>query len=171
MKYYFIPILLTLFIYSCVSDSENSPNKIINHINVGSSIPDFTVSDGNGNVFNSKEFAGKRSLLVFFHTDCNDCKRELPLIEQVYRELLPESGCLVVTIAREQPFAEVDKYWNDNGFTMPKYIDSNRTVYSLFANSVIPRLYVINTKGEVTWMAIEQSNVSVEQLVNLIKNQ
>ncbi len=49
---------------------------------------------------------------------------------------------LLITISRDQTNEETEKILeNDNNFTMFRYEDPDREIYSLFANSVIPRLW------------------------------
>lgn len=170
MKLHFIPVLLVILtFFSCSSDDEPGP-EVINRVQVGDRVPAFTVSDDQGNTFSSEQFIGKRSLLVFFHTGCGDCQRELPLAQQAYAELSAEEGYQVITIARAESANRVNQYWTENGFTMPKYLDPDRSVYSLFANSMVPRFYIIDSEGKVTWMAVERTNVTAEQLIDLIRN-
>lgn len=165
-----ILLLLGLFtISSCIKDNED--NRVINCVNVGDTVPRFSVSDGKGNTFTSDQFTGKRSLLVFFHTECGDCQRELPLVDSVCRALSAEEDYLVIAIAREESPEEVETYWQENGFSIPIYIDGDRSVYSLFANMTIPRLYAINEQGQVTWMAIERTDLTAAELTAIIREQ
>lgn len=161
--------MLILLATSCINEKDDD-GEVINYVNVGDDVPEFRVSDGNGGYFESEQFIGKKSLLVFFHTGCPDCKRELPLVEEAFREL-PAEEYLIVTVAREQAVASVNDYWSKNNFTMPKYFDLDKSVFSLFANSTIPRLYTINEQGKVTWMAIEKLDMNAELLIEKIKNQ
>jgi len=153
---------------SCIKE-ENSSEEIINYVEVGNLIPDFNVPDGEGNTFNSFLFVGKRSLLVLFSTTCGDCQRELPKVNIIWNEVKDDSSYRVVTIAREQNKEVTDEYWAKVGFTMPKYLDEDRSVFSLFANSTIPRLYIIDEKGRVEWMEIETLTITTEELLEKLK--
>ena len=51
---------------------------------------------------------------------------------------------------------------------MPFFLDPKREVFSLFANSTIPRLYLSNRENIVTWMAIEEMELTTEQLIEKI---
>ena len=52
---------------------------------------------------------------------------------------------------------------------MPFYLDPNEKVFSLFANSTIPRVYLVNRENIVTWMAVEQMSLSAKQLIGKIE--
>ena len=52
---------------------------------------------------------------------------------------------------------------------MPFYLDPDKKVFSLFANSTIPRVYLVNPENIVTWMAVEQMDLSAKQLIGKIE--
>lgn len=159
---------ICLFFASCITEYEES--EVVNYVNTGDRIPPFKVMNENDEVFDSSSFIGKKSLLMFFHTGCSDCRRELPIIDEAYRMLNDSIYCFVA-IAREEPKEDVLKYWKENNLTIPTYFDNDRYVYSLFTNSYIPRIYLINEEGKVTYMGIETFNLTSEELAEKIKNQ
>lgn len=155
---------------SCVKDGDSIPYEVINYVEVGDSVPEFTVSDEKGNTFNSSDFVGKRSLLILFASTCPDCQEVLPIIDRdVWAQIKDDSDYQLITISRDESAQTVNKYWSKNNYTMPAYLDPGRNVFSLFANSTIPRLYIINEEGVIEWMAIEELNISSEELINKIK--
>lgn len=166
----YLPFFILLIVSGCIKD-EHEP--VVNYIEVGDVVPAFEVSDGKGNTFHSAAFRGKRSLLLFFDTTCGDCQREFPKIQEVWEAIRDKDDCLVITISRDQTYKETDLYWEAHNFTMPKYQDPDRSVYSLFATSVIPRIYIINEEGIVIWMAIESLEHledPVEDIINILLN-
>jgi len=165
----FWTISLAMMCLSCIKEDDSSA-EVINYVEVGDLVPDFSVSDGIGNTFSSSFFVGKRSLLVLFSTTCGDCQRELPKVNKIWEELRDDPFYRVITIAREQNKEITDMYWNDEDFTMPKYLDPDRSVFSLFASSTIPRLYIINEEGVIEWMAIEVLTITSEELLAKIKH-
>ena len=164
-------ILLTLFALlfsSCVKDKDQE-GEIENYIEAGDKLPDFTVKNAAGEELNSEELEGQVTLLVFFVTTCSDCERELPKIEEVWEKLKENPNFRLVTVSREETASTVNNYWEKEKFTMPFFLDSKREVFSLFANSTIPRLYLSNRKNIVTWMAIEEMELTTEQLIKKIE--
>ena len=166
-------IFFCLFVFtSCIKDGSKTPYEVVDFVDVGGLVPTFEVSDGDGNTFSSSDFIGKRSLLVLFETVCPDCGRVLPDIDKyVWSALKDDSDYLLVTISRGEAAEVVNKYWADNKFTMPQYLDPGRQVFSKFASSTIPRLYIINKEGIIEWKAIEELNISIDELISLIKGQ
>ena len=167
-KIYLFIFSLSLLLFSCIK--ENGDEGSINYVNINDQVPPFAVEDAQEETFNSKQFLGKESLLVFFGTYCPDCKKVLPVIEEVWKELKDDPKFLLVTISREEPTETVSRYWKDNQFTMPFYIDpTHGDVFSLFANNTIPRIYVINTDNKVVWMSVESLDISAKELIQKIK--
>lgn len=165
-------IFLCISFFSCVKDGGSNPYEIINHVAEGDPVPDFTVSDDKGNTFSSSEFTGKRSLLVFFNTGCDDCQEIMPdLNNKVWETYKDNPDYLLITISRGETAEAVNNYWGNkkNNFTMPAYLDPDRRVFSYFANSTVPRLYIINKEGIIERMFVEKLNVSIEKLIELIE--
>lgn len=161
---------LQAFLPSCVKENDDIPDGIINYVEVGDPVPLFSVHGDGEDVFNSSSFKNKRSLLVFFVTTCGDCDRELPKAQKVWEILQADDEFQVITIARKEELSAVEEYWKKKGYTMPFYLDLDRSVFDLFANSTIPRFYVIDPEGVITWMGIETIELSAEEIVEKMRN-
>ncbi|MDE6810819.1 MAG: TlpA family protein disulfide reductase [Muribaculaceae bacterium] len=114
-------------------------------------LPDFSVTTLDGEVVTTSSFEGKTGYIVFFSTECGDCRRALPRLEEIYQRLKrsdPEGNeSEFICISRAEGIETVRDYWRDNGLTMPVAAEKDRRVYDLFATEGIPRLYV--TKGKI----------------------
>lgn len=162
--------LLSITISSCITENENT--ETINYINPGDRIPSFTVLDQNGALYKSTDLIiGKKSLLLFFNTECKDCRRELPIIEESYLNFKGDTNYCFMAIANEEPIESVNKYWKENNLTIPVYFDHDINVYSLFANNTIPRIYISDENGIVTYMGIENLELTSGELNDMITNQ
>ena len=134
-------------------------------IEVGDRVPQFSAEGLDGTSFNSTSFTGKRSLLVLFVTTCPDCRRELPQIEWVRSQTKDNPNILMAAISREEEKSVVQDFWESEGFSIPVYLDPDRSIFSKFAGSTVPRIYIINKSGVVEWMAIENLIISQEELL------
>lgn len=142
-------ILKTLFLLcglcpflSCITE-EDTPTE---RIGVGDHLPAFTVVMSNGEVYDSE--AEGRSLIVFFHTSCADCRRELPRLNEQY-QAGEYDGFRVVCISREEEARSIETFWQANALTLPYSAQPDRRIYSLFASSGIPRIYETDAHGIV----------------------
>lgn len=161
-------LFAALCLVSCIKDDDegNTESKIL----PGDLLPSFEVMSMDGKVVSSEALKDKVSLLVFFDTTCGDCRRELPSIETVWKDLGGDSSFALWAISRAQTVNVVSGYWKDNSFSMPVYIDNDRKAYSLFADITIPRFYLADKSGTVRWMADTSLGITVEQLENKIRN-
>lgn len=164
--YFFILSMMLLSFTSCLSDGSDD---VENYVEVGDVIPEFIITEENGEQFDSSVLPGKKTALLFFHTGCSDCARELPVVERAWNELKSESDVMFVAIARGQKVEETNVYWEEHQLTLPRYHDPERKVFELFANSYVPRLYLIDREGVVQWMGIESFNLTHSELAEKIR--
>jgi peroxiredoxin len=143
MLYKFRILLFALLLVACVDDKTAEGG----HVGVGDQLPQFTVTLNNGEVVSDTSLRGQYALIVFFHTSCSDCQHELPVIQQF---LDSQQKCRVICISREQNEESVEAYWQQHNFTMPYSAQSTRQVYSLFAASHIPQIFIVGPQGVIT---------------------
>lgn len=158
---------------SCIEDTAG--DGVENRVYVGSEVPQFTVEPPEGAdwpAFSSPEdFGGRRAAVVLFSPGCWQCREALPTIEAVWNELIrdnQEEYCLV-NISRQMS-AESAELWGKEGFDMPYYLDPDRSVFELFANSTVPRIYLIGTGGTVQYMTVEEYEFTAEWLKDKLTN-
>lgn len=132
-KYRTIPALLTLIAPSCTWLENNDEYPV-----PSDRLPEFTVCLDNGEEFDSRSLQGT-AMLVFFHTECMDCRKELKELQTFHREH-PEANLLA--ISRAQGKEKTDGYWQAEGLTIPKSSQNDASVYLLFADTGIPLLIV-----------------------------
>lgn len=160
--------LLMLFVCTsqgCISDKEPEGPSL----KVGDSLPVFSVEMNNGEIITTQSLKGHVSVIVFFNTGCPDCQKELPVIQALW-ELYKDSELVkIVPIAREESAKEIEAYWKANDLTMPFSPQENRDVYSKFAPSVIPRIYISNTEGVIMASYDDVEMPSLSDLVSVIE--
>ena len=138
----FIKIIALIFAIgfaSCITDGESysEPWSIAD----GTKIPDFCVTTADGLDFSSQNLSGKRAVIVFFNTDCKDCRRELPELQTAYEATRNDYEW--IAIGREQDKAQAAEFWEDHSLTIPYSPITDRSIYSLFATEGIPRVYIV----------------------------
>lgn len=156
-----VPVMSFLILpVACVMDSSDEENDIdaTSIVKVGDRIPAFTVEvvdHGQRSLFSSEQLKTE-TMIVFFHTTCPDCQRELPVIDAWYQRHRAGDSCYVVAIARAEDEAAIAAFWQEHSLTIPYSPQPDRSIYHLFATQYIPRAYLCSSKGVVTWMGIEQ---------------
>lgn len=160
---YHASLLLVMFVAgSCISEEEQGVPFY--EIAVGERLPEFTVVMSDGDTVRSSDLQGTQSVIAFFNTSCGDCRRELPVLQQVYDRCVASGRDVrFLCIAREQDGASIAAYWQKNGLSLPYSPQPDRAVYALFASSNIPRIYVVSSE-----LLISYSGQTVDEVLEAI---
>ena len=125
------------------------------HTKVGDAMPAFTVTDSDGKAFSMASQRGKVVLVNFWATWCGPCKLEIPRLEkEIWQHYKGNSKFAMVAVAREQTNDDIAPFEKKNGFTFPIASDPKRTTYQVFADSGIPRSYVVDAKGKILFQTV-----------------
>lgn len=133
VKSYLLTALLWLSSVACVTDHDSKVRLAI-----GDHMPQFEVVTLQGDIYSPQTLQGRESVIVFFNTDCPDCRYELPEL-QLQADAEPQVQYLC--IARDEGAESIEKFWTEHNLTMPVAPQPNRHVYSLFARVGIPRTF------------------------------
>lgn len=134
-------MIAALVFFSCIKERPTGAD-----LGVGDMIPDFEVTMNDGSVITGQDLRQSPSCIVFFHTSCPDCQKVLPVIQELYDKYAHE-GLAFALISREDGEAEISAYWAQRGFSMPYSAQEGREIYSLFARTGVPRIYICEKGG------------------------
>lgn len=160
--------LLMMFVCTttgCISDDDPKGPSL----NVGDPLPQFSVTLNTGEEFSTSSLKGKIPVIVFFNTGCSDCRKELPVIQELWESYKEDSKVKIIVIAREESAEGIATYWEENGLSMPYSPQDTKEIYNLFAPSVIPRIYIANPSGIITATFDDVEMPTVEVLKSEIK--
>lgn len=151
-------LLLTAAVLTsaCITEGKHVSTDESNLVNVGQKLPEFTVTLTSGTDVTTTSLAGRPAVVVLFNTGCSDCRRELPVVQQLYEEYADRVN--FVCISREEGREEVEQYWAENHLTLPVAPQDDRQVFSLFALRSIPRVYVSDASLTVRTVFAERVN-------------
>ena len=152
-------MLLCLVFTGCGSIHED--DEVIERVKVGDRVPAFTVDvvkDGSHSTFSTSSLTGE-TVIVYFNTWCPDCQRELPELNDYYLRHKEDEGFQMVAISRGEGEDVVAPFWEEYGLQIPYSAQEDRSVFDLFASSVIPRVYFVSAQGIVTRVLIEKFEV------------
>lgn len=152
-----------LLLTGCGKDDPSDGSRI----NVGNALPSFRVELTDGTAVTAADFSGRGGLICFFNTGCTDCRMELPALQSVREGWSREADApIFLLIARAQTDPDIAAYWSMQHYTMPYAPQADRSVFDLFAESGIPRIYIVGTDGRVRKLYGETSYPSAEQLLS-----
>ena len=156
-------ILLACSLQGCLSDEPKGTA-----LKPGDSLPFFGVELSDGKIVSNASLVGKVGVIVFFNTDCPDCQKELPVIQKLWDELKDDFQIVIAPIAREENAQHIASYWSKNNMTMPYSPQESRAIYNLFASSAIPRIFISNPDGVITFASDDTDMPSLDDLKNAI---
>ncbi len=149
-------MLACLLLWGCGSIHEE--DDVVERIVVGSRVPIFSVNvvdyEGLTTSFSTNRLYGE-TVIVFFSTQCKDCQRELPELNEYYLKHKDDDGFQMVAISRAEGEQSVADFWSANNLQIPYSAQEDRKIYDLFASSVIPRVYFVSSSGIITKVLIE----------------
>ena len=125
------------------------------HTKVGEQMPAITVAEPEGTQFSLAGERGKIVVINFWATWCGPCKFEIPRLEkEVWQKYKDNPNFSMVAIAREQTAADITPFRRANHFSFPIAADPARSTYKLFADSGIPRTYVVDATGKILFQSV-----------------
>ncbi len=121
----------------------------------GQPAPDFTLKDIDGKTWKLSELRGKKVVMIdFWATWCNICKREMPVLEKVYKEY-KDKGVEFFGIALDDAdkIRQIRKILQEKGVSYPILVDQDQKVateiYQL--SGPIPYKVVIDQAGTIVY--------------------
>ena len=147
---------------SCITDGE--PDNASGLI-AGSNLPSFSLTMNDGKTLSSADLTGRTGVIIFFNTECSDCQRELPEMQNVYA--LTKDDAVWLAIAREEGEEAISEFWTQHNLSIPYSPQTDRHIYELFASNGIPRLYL--TDGSVITYSFDPESIpTTDDLYQLI---
>lgn len=138
-------------------------------IQQGDPLPEFRVTDLEGFNWTSTYLShlGKVVAIVFYNTECPDCREEMPVLVKVNRAL-KDASVQFLGIARESGETETIRMMQEFGITFPLCPQNDRKVFELFAPSRVPRIYITDTTGVVRFIHTDEPLATEEELLQEI---
>jgi thiol-disulfide isomerase/thioredoxin len=138
---------------------------------VGKDIINFTVSDIDGDTFDSQSLTGQNYLIVLSATWCLPCQKQLPLLKGLY-EKYKTSGLKVVyfnnddDVMRWKSHVEKNKLTWINVSEKLKFSDSK--ISKSFGVYAVPTCILVDAKGKITYNS-DQEDTGLDKLELAIK--
>ncbi|MCC6653040.1 MAG: TlpA family protein disulfide reductase [Candidatus Eisenbacteria bacterium] len=114
----------------------------------GQPASDFTLAALEGKSVTLSKLKGKVVVLDFWATWCGPCRRWMPIVEKVTRELAPKGVVVYAVNVRETP-AQVRAYLTKSGVKVPVLLDKEGAVATAYNASSIPLTVIVGRDGKI----------------------
>jgi peroxiredoxin len=115
---------------------------------VGDEAPDFVLVDLNGKTYQLSDYRGKGVFLNFWGTYCKPCEKEMPYMNNLYKEYKNQGVEIIAVNVGESKLA-VEKFAEKYQLDFPIVIDKDNQVLEAYDISPIPTTFLINKDGKI----------------------
>ncbi|MBX3437130.1 MAG: TlpA family protein disulfide reductase [Planctomycetaceae bacterium] len=140
-------------------------------VKVGEPVPLFSVTTDDGVLLQLEELKGKVVVVTFFATWCPSCRKKLPQIDEIWSKYRQRDDFSLVAIGREETAEAVAQFKSEQGFSFPVAADPERTNYEKYAESSIPRVFVISRQGKIVYQSKGYAEKDVDTLRKVLARQ
>ncbi len=135
----------------------------------GAVAPDFELTMFDGTKVRLSEQRGKVVLLNFWATWCPPCRAELARVEKEVIERFKGEAFLFLPVSRGEERATVAEFREKMGYTFPMGLDTDKSIYSQYAVTYIPRNFLIDKEGKVVKASVGYDEAEFAELIKLIE--
>lgn len=119
-----------------------------------------------GKVIQIGKGSKKPVLLILFATWCPHCEKALPQFEKQFAGLQDKITFLGVGYKHSKK--HLKEYLKKTKFTFQFAADEDNTIYSYFAYKYVPRIYLMDKKGNIVFKEVGWSKEQMPKLVKAV---
>ncbi|QES88201.1 TlpA family protein disulfide reductase [Rhizosphaericola mali] len=167
MKKLFATLAILLFTSSLVLAQSDEEKATI--LKVGDNLPSFNFELTKGKINNISDYKGKLILINLFATWCPPCNEELPVMQKdIWDKYKDNKNFALFVFGREEGWEKLNNFKVQKGFTFPILPDVDRSIFSKFAKSFIPRNFLIDENGKIIYESVGYSPDEFKKLEDVI---
>lgn len=117
----------------------------------GQKAPDFSLSTLKGNKVSLAGLRGKVVLIDFWAEWCAPCKKELPELDKIGKDLQAR-GVVIVAVNIDKQKGNAERLVKALGLSLDPALDPNGTVAAQYDLPKMPTSYVVDKKGTVRFI-------------------
>jgi peroxiredoxin len=110
--------------------------------------PTFTLPARGGSTINLSQFKGQVVMINFWASWCVPCRKEMPLLETIYKKYKP-LGFTLIGVNVEPDQKDAESFLKQTPVTFPVLFDAKSQVSGLYNVQVMPTTVFIDRKGNV----------------------
>ena len=137
----------------------------------GQKAPNFEVQMFDGSTVKLADLKGKVVLLNFWATWCPPCRAELARVEKDIIEKFKGEPFVFIPVSRGEKRETVAAFREKMGSTFPMGLDTDGRVYAEYAQTYIPRNFLIGKDGKVVKASVGYDEAEFAELIKLIEKE
>lgn len=123
-------------------------------LEIGSDIPDFTVTTFSGETYQKSQLQGKVILLNFWSSWCASCDEEGAALEEVWQEVKNDGEIVFIGVNYVDTEKDSMTFLEKYGITFPNGPDLGSRISRLFMVDAVPETYIIGRDGRLVAIQI-----------------
>ena len=138
----------------------------------GDIAPDFTVEMLDGRSLKLQDMKGKVVLVNFWATWCGPCMEEFKVIPEKIVKRFESNDFVFIPISRQETRETVQKKMTqlkESGIDFPVGLDPDKSIYSKYATTYIPRNFLIDKNGKVVYTSVGYEEKEFARLIEKIE--
>lgn len=147
IKSIFAVIVITFLVFSLSACKKKEGEIETAPPSIGSTAPDFTLKDMNGNTVKLSDYKDRVVLIEFWATWCPPCRALTPVLNKIY-EKYKDKGFVVLALTLEEDTDTVKYYTTRYGVIYPVLITDMKTTRRYRVIS-IPVNFLINRESRI----------------------
>ena len=137
----------------------------------GQKAPNFEVQMFDGSTVKLADLKGKVVLLNFWATWCPPCRAELARVEKDIIEKFKGEPFVFIPVSRGEKRETVAAFREKMGYTFPMGLDTDGRVYAEYAQTYIPRNFLIGKDGKVVKASVGYDEAEFAELGKQIEKE
>ena len=164
-----LAIFLLLWNPATVKAQERPTPEQATLVKDGQKAPNFEVQMFDGSTIKLSDLKGKVVLLNFWATWCPPCRAELARVEKDIIEKFKGEPFVFIPVSRGEKRETVAAFREKMGYTFPMGLDTDGRVYAEYAQTYIPRNFLIDKEGKVVKASVGYDEAEFAELIKLIE--
>jgi thiol-disulfide isomerase/thioredoxin len=172
MKKFAIPLFCVLLFpgVKAVAQSYDGTSDDDAYTRVGDKAPSILVHEMSGDTFSLADKKGKVVVVDFWATWCVPCQLEmLRLDKEIWGKYKSSPDFAMVAIGANETKDTVSGYLKQHAFTFPLAYDPDKSAFLQFAGVGIPRAYVVDRHGCITYQSVGYGPTEIADLDEAIQ--
>ncbi len=126
----------------------------VKSLEIGTDIPDFSITSFEGETFRKSELTGKLVLINFWSSWCASCDEEGDALEEVWQEVKSSGDVVFIGVNYVDTESDSRAFIEKYGFTYPNGPDLGSRISNIFKVQAVPETYLIGRDGYLKAMKI-----------------